>query len=182
MVGLALCGADLDANALRVTSGKVSVICPLSVGGSFEAKTEAVTGEVSLAPASEMPLSGELAVDLKTLATGIGLRDRHLKENYLEVQRGSEFAAARLQDIRVQALDGTTAFSGVLMLHGERRTVNGSATIRPNGPGYRVEATFPVRISDYAIPDPTYLGVGVKNEVQVRVHFTMAPATTAARR
>ncbi len=182
MVGLALCGADLDANALRVTSGKVSVICPLTVGGSFEAKTEAVTGEVSLAPAPEMPLSGELAVDLKTLATGIGLRDRHLKENYLEVQRGSEFAAARLQDIRVQALDGTTAFSGVLVLHGERRAVNGSATIRPNGPGYRVEATFPVRISDYAIPDPTYLGVGVKNEVQVRVHFTMAPATTAARR
>ena len=49
-------------------------------------------------------------------------------------------------------------------------------------PPYRVEATFPVRISDYAIPDPTYLGVGVKNEVQVRVHFTVAPATTAARR
>jgi polyisoprenoid-binding protein YceI len=181
-VGLALWCADLNADALRVTSGKVSVTCPLTVGGSFEAKADAVTGEVTLGPAPEMPLSGELAVDLKTLATGIGLRDRHLKDNYLEVGRGTAFAAARLQEIRVQALQGTTAFSGVLMLHGERREVTGSATIRPNGAGYRVEATFPVRISEFEIPDPTYLGVGVKNEVQVRVNFTVAPATTSARR
>ena len=169
-------------NALRVTTGKVSVVCPLTVGGSFEAKTDAVSGEVSLAPSPEMPMNGELTVDLKTLATGIGLRDRHLKDNYLEVQRGSAFAAARLQDIRVDALEGKTAFRGALMLHGERREVSGTATIRPDGPGYRVEANFPVRISDFQIPDPTYLGVGVKNEVQVRVHFTVVPAATSARR
>ena len=82
----------------------------------------------------------------------------------------------------MHSLQGTTASSGVLMLHGERREVTGSATIRPNGAGYRVEATFPVRISEFEIPDPTYLGVGVKNEVQVRVNFTVAPATTSARR
>jgi polyisoprenoid-binding protein YceI len=130
-------------------------------------------------------LQGELTVDLQKLQTGIGLRDRHMKENYLEVKRGEEFAAARLQDIKVDALDGKTSFRGVLMLHGERREVTGSATIKPNGDGYRVEATFPVSISQFEIPDPKYLGVGVKDQVQVRVNFTVAPAapaTTAASR
>jgi polyisoprenoid-binding protein YceI len=177
---------NLDANGpLRVTTGEVSVMCPLTVGGSFEAKTRAVSGEVAVATGPEDPLRGELTVDLQKLQTGIGLRDRHMKENYLEVKKGEEFASARLQDIKVDALAGKTSFRGVLMLHGQRREVKGTAEIKPNGDGYRVEAAFPVRISEFEIPDPTYLGVGVKDEVQVRVNFSVAPAsaaTTAASR
>ena len=183
---LLLLSGDLGANgALRVTTGEVSIMCPLTVGGSFEAKTSAVTGELAVASGPEEPLKGELAVDLHKLQTGIGLRDRHMKDNYLEVKRGDGFASARLQDIKVDALDGKTSFRGVLMLHGERRQVTGTANIKPNGGGYRVEANFPVRISEFQIPDPTYLGVGVKDQVQVRVNFTVAPAgaaTTAASR
>ena len=171
---------NLGANgALRVTTGEVSINCPLTVGGSFEAKTKAVTGEVAVASGVEQPLKGELTVDLEKLQTGIGLRDRHMKDNYLEVKRGDEFAAAKLQDIKVEALEGKTSFRGVLMLHGERREVSGTATIKPNRDGYRVEANFPVRISEFEIPDPTYLGVGVKDQVQVRVNFTVAPAGAA---
>jgi polyisoprenoid-binding protein YceI len=178
---LTVWSGHLAANdALRVTTGEVSVMCPLTVGGSFEAKTKAVTGEVAVASGVEQPLKGELTVDLEKLQTGIGLRDRHMKENYLEVKKGQEFAEARLRDIKVDALSGKTSFRGVLMLHGEEREVSGTANIKPSGEGYRVEASFPVRISEFEIPDPTYLGVGVKDEVQVRVNFTVAPASGAA--
>jgi len=177
---LFLMSGNLGANgALRVTTGEVSINCPLTVGGSFEAKTSAVTGELAVASGPQEPLKGELSVDLQKLQTGIGLRDRHMKDSYLEVKRGDEFAAAKLQDIKVDALEGKTSFRGVLMLHGERREVTGTATIKPNGDGYRVEANFPVRISEFEIPDPTYLGVGVKDQVQVRVNFTVAPAGAA---
>jgi hypothetical protein len=40
----------------------------------------------------------------------------------------------------------------------------------------RLEATFPVQIADYGIPDPRYLGVGVRNEVTVRVSFDASPS------
>jgi polyisoprenoid-binding protein YceI len=168
------------SSALRVTSGEVAVLCPLTVGGSFEAKTDAVRGELATAGEGQ-PLLGDLTVDLQTLRTGIGLRDRHMKDNYLEVQRGAEFSAARLQQIRVAALEGKTTFRGQLTLHGQQKEVTGTATIKPNGQGYRVEATFPVKLDEFAIPDPTYLGVGVKDEVQVRVNFSVAPAATARR-
>ena len=171
---------DLAANnSLKVTTGEVSINCPLTVGGSFEAKTNAVTGEVSVAATPQEPMKGELMVDLHKLQTGIGLRDRHMKDNYLEVKKGDEFAAARLEDIRVETLEGKTSFKGMLTLHGEKREVSGMANIKPSGNGYRVEANFPIRYADFGIPDATYLGVGVKDEVHVRVNFTVAPSAPA---
>jgi polyisoprenoid-binding protein YceI len=170
---------DLAANNLKVTTGEVSINCPLTIGGSFDAKTNAVSGEVSVASGAEEPLKGELSVDLQKLQTGIGLRDRHMKDNYLEVKKGDEFAAARLEDIRVESLAGKTSFKGMLTLHGEQREVSGTANIKQNGEGYRVEANFPIRYADFGIPDATYLGVGVKDQVQVRVNFTVAPSAAA---
>jgi polyisoprenoid-binding protein YceI len=178
----ALAAAAVASDApLRVKDGEVSVICPLTVGGSFEATTNAVDGEVAIAGQSA-PLKGELTVDLQKLETGIGLRDRHMKNNYLEVDKGEQFAEARLQDIRLDKLEGKITFTGMLTLHGQQKEVTGSADLKPNGSGYRVDATFKVLLSDFQIPDPTYLGVGVKDELQVRVRFNAAPALTAARR
>ncbi len=148
-------GASGANSALRVTTGEVSVRCPLTIGGSFEAKTSAVTGEVSMGAGPQEPLNGDLSVDLQKLQTGIGLRDRHMKENYLEVMKGAEFSAARLEEIRIDALQGQTSFRGMLLLHGQRREVTGTATIKQHGEGYRVEANFPIRTAEFEIPDAT---------------------------
>ena len=176
-----IAAAAAAGDTLHVKGGDVAVTCPLTVGGSFEAKTDVVTGEVTVAN-PDQPLDGALLVDLQSLETGIGLRDRHMKSNYLEVERGAEYAAARLEEIRIERLSGKTTFRGLLTLHGERREVTGTAEIKPTASGYRVDANFPVRMSEFRIPDATYLGVGVKNEVQVRVNFTAArPAATGSR-
>jgi polyisoprenoid-binding protein YceI len=163
---------------LRVSGGEVTVICPLTVGGSFEAKTENLSGDLAVA-SDNQSVKGALIVDLQTLQTGIGLRDKHLKANYLEVEKGPEFAAARLQDIRVERLKGKTQFRGLLTLHGQKREVTGTADIKPNGSGYRMEATFPVKVADFQIPEPTYLGVGVADEVIVRVNLHAQPGAAA---
>lgn len=163
---------------LRVSGGDVTVICPLTVGGSFEAKTEDLSGDLAVAP-DQQSVKGVVTVDLQTLETGIGLRDKHLKSTYLEVEKGPQFAEAKLQDIRVERLKGKTTFHGVLTLHGQQRPVKGTAEIKPDGPGYRMEASFPVKVSDFQIPEPTYLGVGVADEVTVRVNLNALPAAAA---
>jgi len=58
------------------------------------------------------------------------------------------------------------------MLHGVKKTVTGPADIRQAGAGWRVRASFPVNLPDYNIDKPRYLGVGVKDTVQVSVTFT----------
>ena len=45
--------------------------------------------------------------------------------------------------------------------------------MRPAGGGLRVKASFPVSLSDYGIPEPRYLGIGVRNTVQVEVAFAI---------
>lgn len=164
-------------DAYRVTSGDVTVVCPMTIGGSFEAKTTALSGSVT--PGSGGTVKGTLAVDLVNLDTGISLRNRHLRNNYLEVQKGPDFSTAKLENIKLEKLPGKTTFKGTMTLHGQQHEVSGTADVQQDGKGYRVQATFPVQISAFQIPEPTYLGVGVKDEITVQVNLVAAPATAA---
>lgn len=173
-----------QAGGWRVDGGEVTVVCPLTVGGSFEAKTTSVQGIVAADPAKPSALAGELAVDLATLDTGISLRNNHLRDNYLEVQKGDGFERAVLSDIVLEAEDagrfeGRTRFDGVLLLHGTKKPVTGEAEVERNGSGVTVKASFPVKLAEFGIPEPRYLGVGVRDEVQVKVTFGAAPAQAA---
>jgi polyisoprenoid-binding protein YceI len=165
-------------DAFKIVAAEIAVLCPLTIGGDFEAKTTAMTGNVT--PATGSAMTGAFAVDLMKLETGIPLRDRHLRNNYLEVQRGPDFAVAKLVNLKVERLPGKGTIRGLLTLHGQQREVTGVADIQQQGAGYRVEATFPLRISEFQIPEPTYLGVGVKNEITIRVKLNAEPiaATT----
>ena len=161
------------SDALHVTNAQVTITCPLTIGGSFEAKTTALSGSVT--PDNAGLVKGALAVELMKLETGIALRDRHLRNNYLEVQKGIEFAVAKMENIKLQKLSGKSPFTATLMLHGQQHEISGTADVQPDGKGYKVDATFPVKISAFQIPEPTYLGVGVSDEVSVRVTLTAAP-------
>jgi polyisoprenoid-binding protein YceI len=116
-IALMATGAATGAQAAetyRVSGGEVTVLCPLTVGGSFEAKTKTLSGKI--APATDQPgaVRGTLKVELQTLETGIGMRDRHMRDNYLEVEKGPTFSTATFDDIRVEKLEGKTIFSGIL--------------------------------------------------------------------
>jgi polyisoprenoid-binding protein YceI len=176
-----LAGPAFANGAYRVVGGEIVIVCPLTLGGSFEARTKAVRGEVAQA-AGQPVVVGALHVDLQTLETGIGLRDRHMRDNYLEVKKGPEFATATLEQIRITQVDGKTTFSGTLVLHGQRRDVSGTAQLQHQDGRIRVNAEFPIKVSDFAIPKPSYLGVGVTNDLQVKVSMTVEPMAVVTRR
>ena len=179
----ALFVSTIEARAqeqLHVNGGDVTVVCPLTVGGSFEAKTKALSGEVGPALEQAGGLGGALLVKLGTLETGIGLRDHHLRDNYLEVGKGDGYDIATIENIQLEKSDGKSAFRGTLMLHGQKRQVSGTSTIRRRGDGtIHVDAEFPLKVSEFEIPKPTYLGVGVRDEIQVKVAFNAAPVGPA---
>ena len=181
----AIDGWAADVPSYRVLRGEVRIVCPLTVGGVFETKTTSISGTVGVADGSPAALSGELSVDLSTLDTGIELRNTHLREKYLEVARGAEFASAVISGVRLDkagtsTFRGQTPFAGTLLLHGVRRPMAGQAEIRSEGNDVRVLASFPLRIDDYGIAAPRYLGVGVKNEVQVKISLLVTPAPAAS--
>jgi len=179
--------ASADDSRWQVARADVRVTCPLTVGGSFEARSGAVTGTLALAALDPATLNGDLSLELGTLDTGISLRNDHLRHEYLEVGKGDGFDRAVLSDIKLRgvtsaAFEGRTEFTGTLRLHGTTREVSGPAEVRREGASLRIEASFPVTLADYGIPKPQYLGVGVKSQVQVKVSLAVAAVASEASR
>jgi hypothetical protein len=169
----------MAADRLHVVGGDVTVVCPLTVGGSFEAKTKALSGDVGPAPQQAGGVGGALLVKLDTLETGISLRDRHLRETYLEVEKGKGYNVATLENIQVEKADGKGTFKATLLLHGQKRQVAGTSVVHRRGDGTtHVDAEFPLKVSEFEIPKPTYLGVGVRDEIHVKVAFNASPMST----
>lgn len=151
----------------------------MTIGGSFEAKTAALQGSVIAGANASRMLDGTLAVDLRTLDTGINLRNAHLREKYLEVGKGAGFETATLSAIELEGLSpvapqGKGSFSGVLTVHGTAKAVSGEVDVRRTAGGLHVQASFPIVLTDYAIAKPRYLGIGVTDTVRVEVTFDVS--------
>lgn len=180
LAALAFAAAAAGAvNPWRVDRGEVRVVCPMTIGGSFDATTTALSGTLTAGAAGAPTLDGSLVVDLRTLDTGIGLRNEHLRENYLEVEKGPQFERATLSAIALAGLDpaapaGKGTFTGSLTLHGVTQPVTGQVEVRQSGAGLQVSASFPVALMAYGIPKPRYLGIGVKDTVMVEVAFPVS--------
>ena len=179
LVALVVSGITLAVpGEWRAGESAVRVICPMTIGGSFEVKTAALSGSVTASPSGSSAFDGSLAVDLRTLDTGIDLRNEHLRTTYLEVDRGPDYHTATVSAIDLKGLngdapDGKGSFTGSLTLHGTTKAVSGAVDIRRVGAGLQVKASFPINLSDFNIREPRYLGVGVQNTVQVQVTFAL---------
>ena len=182
LVVLAPAGAHtaVAAESWSVASGDVQIRCRLTVGGSFNIVTAALSGTLQPATPDGADYTGELRVDLTTLDSGIDLRNSHLRDTYLEVERGPEFQSAVLSSIVLDvplaagASRHETQFSGMLALHGVEHPVNGEAELRRRDGRMQAEATFSISLDAFDIPPPRYLGVGVRDTVEITVSFDAA--------
>jgi polyisoprenoid-binding protein YceI len=139
---------------------------------------------------TDRAVSGSLAVDLTSLETGIALRDRHLKEEYLQVDR---FPQARLTLTHLdvtQVPEGaafgpvTVPFEGTLLLHGVEKPVSGQAKVSRNDARVNVSAQFSIKLGDFGVDIPKYMGITVAEKVDVKTAFSAAlgPGHAMARR
>ncbi|MYN66152.1 MAG: YceI family protein [Acidobacteria bacterium] len=160
----------------NIAAGDVRVRCRMTIGGSFDAVTSALSGTLRGEPLDPR-YTGELRVDLAALDTGIALRNEHLRNSYLELGRGPEFLHAVLSGIVLAATPlaydrrHKTRFSGTLTLHGVQRVVEGEAELRGRNGRMEVEAAFSLSLDEFDIPPPRYLGIGVRDAIDVTVRF-----------
>lgn len=131
----------------------------------IEGKGKGVTGKLT---EDGEKISGTLEFDLSTLDTGIGLRDEHMKDKYLETKKFKK-AILTLKDQKVPG-SGKFKFKGEMEIKGVKKDVEGEATVIRDGAKTRVSAQFPLKISDYPIGVPSYMGITVAETVEVTVN------------
>jgi polyisoprenoid-binding protein YceI len=114
-----------------------------------------------------------VTVPLGKLTTGIELRDKHMKESLgvdtypdasLEVTRSSLKFPSGDKEVSEDT-------KGTFKLHGKSKEVTFHYTARQDGGKYAVTGTAKINMTDYGITAPSYLGVSVKPEVDVKVSF-----------
>lgn len=153
--------AFVIGNAAFATGVEIDVT--LSPAGSYKATTKKVTGS-AYKTADGGVAAENVAIDLRTLTTGIGLRDKHTKEHLLV----SKFPEAKL--VKATGKDGKG--TATLEIKGKKITVSGTYKIEGNA----LKAQFPVTISEVDIKDVRYMGVGVKDVVTVNLDLPLGEA------
>lgn len=120
-------------------------------------------------------ITAEVAVRLDDLDTGLKLRNEHMKNKYLEV---SEFPDSKfkLDPLILPGNEGDfkdVPFKGVLIIHGVEKRISGVADILISKAVQSVSASFSIKLSEYKIQIPSFAGVTVAEDVQIKV--TMKP-------
>lgn len=113
-------------------------------------------------------------VDLRTLDTGIGLRNRHMRENYLETDKypmtnfkGRITKADKAQDGKLNVVA-----EGNMFIHGVSRPITIKGTMTPvNGGGYRIKSNFEIKLSDYKIPIPKIMFLKISEIMKLNLDF-----------
>jgi polyisoprenoid-binding protein YceI len=117
-------------------------------------------------------ITGESLLDLDTLDTGISLRDQHMKEKYLETGK-IKTANLKLKEIRVSSdlihQGGEFKTPGILNLKGVEKSVEVSVSIKPNKEKLAIQSQFQIKLSDFSVNIPSYMGITVADLVDIKI-------------
>jgi len=115
-------------------------------------------------------INGEVTVDLTSLDTGISLRDRHMKEKYLEVEKYKD-AKLIFKDVELPAekvaKGGEVEVKAMLDLHGQIKEVPVTMNLENKDGKVRAESKFKIKLTEFNIEIPSFSGITVADEVNI---------------
>jgi polyisoprenoid-binding protein YceI len=174
MVAACLGIVGLSAVARAALSSAMDSHVSFQAAGPAGMKIEGTTPDLTVADDGTNVV---ITVPLGNLSTGIGLRDHHMKEKYLEVQK---YPAATLTIARAAlkvphgADQASVDVPGTVQIHGQSRPVSVHYDAKVDGASLSAHGAFRVNMNDFGITIPVYLGVTVKPDVDVSASFHVA--------
>lgn len=124
-----------------------------------------------------LKLEGRATFVLDSLQTGMESRSRKMHEEYLETHKWplAEFALETLllpsQFWGEEQLRAKVPFSGLLSFHGVQKKISGETTVEKNASELNMDFRFEVALHEFQIENPRFLGMEVKDSIEIRVHL-----------
>jgi polyisoprenoid-binding protein YceI len=121
----------------------------------------------------------DFRVDLRTIDTGIALRNQHMRENHLETAKYPEavFTLTRFISADQDSLTpGQTAHvlaEGDLALHGVTRSYQIPLTLTYDHSNVTVAGEWTVKLADHEINRPAFLFLRLAEEIKITVNVTL---------
>lgn len=141
---------------------------------SFDGKTSDVAGTIVADPANPSAASVQVTINVDTLDTGVGLRNKEMRERYLETNK---FGTATFKSVSVTGPPSIAPnqpadinVTGDMTLHGvtKRMTIPVHVVLIADG-RLHATTTFKIHMPDFGISVPHNILVTVNNEVPVKL-------------
>lgn len=139
---------------------------------SFKGISRNLTGQLSL-PDSTI----DFYLDLNTIATGITLRDRAMRDNYLETPKFpfAEFIGKFYNEINLASLQPQQVYVlGNFTIHGVTKEIELVATLTPMSNGrMNASAAWTLKLSDYDIEVPSLLFYRLNEQLNMSIQMEL---------
>jgi len=113
-------------------------------------------------------------VDLTSLDTGMGLRNRHMRDNYLHTD-DFPYAEYAGKITKIEKVAGNDTWhvttNGKLKIHGIEKDVVIEGTVSGEGDSYHVKSAFSVKLTDYKIKVPKLMFMKLNETIKLQVEF-----------
>jgi len=139
---------------------------------SFTGTSDQLVGRISLADSTV-----DFYVDVNTLDTGIGKRDRDmLKTLEAEEYPFAEFYGTLQSNIDAQqSAAETVTVQGKFTIHGVSKQVSIDGTLQRTDQGLTIEASWTLNMKDYDIEPPGILFYRVSEKIEITINATLPP-------
>ena len=120
-------------------------------------------------------------VDLNTVDTGIGLRNRHMRENYLHTDKfpKTHFTAKLVKVEKVSENEYNVEAEGRFFVHGVEKAKKITAKLmKIDEEKYKISASFIVALSDYNIEVPSIMFYKIDENMDLQVDFHLKKVST----
>lgn len=139
-------------------------------GGSFDTKTSEVKGTLITDDTGKQMISAEVSVPVKSLDSGMSMRNDHMQNTYLEAAKFPDIVFS-FKDAKLDFQSGTShVVPGEFTIHGVKKPITVDAKVtRSSDKKVEVKAQFPLNILDYGIEQPKFAVVKMEPTIQVDV-------------
>lgn len=140
----------------------------------------AMHGQIDVDPANLAGTKGTIELDVKSIKTGVDLRDEHLNSDAwldskkfpkIKFQIGKVEGAASIA--AGQAVDVTV--KGKLTMHGVTRDETATAKVRMTDKGLKIQASFKVNLENYKVSVPQVVRLKVAEQIELNVMLAVKP-------
>ena len=149
-----------------------------------EGMTGSISGSIEVSPDSGIgSTKGIFQVDLRTLKTGIDLRDEHMRTRHLKTDKYpyAYFEISSIADPPTRLASDSTyqmTAAGKFCIHGNWRPITVTTTVRRSlraeSDALAVRAAFTIKLDDFGIPRPKALFLKLAETINIEVIFTAA--------
>lgn len=175
VVLLVLCLAPVFASASTLQVSKESEVSfnAKITGSSFKGECELIQGTANWDAASGSLTQLAFSLQAEDIKTGMGQRDGHMYDNYLETKTYPQ-VVFQLSQIAIPAVGATLKSEGSFTIHGKTKVLPIVLTVKERtADTVSFQANWVLNITDFGIKQPKFLVVKMRKEIKLEANIVL---------